>query len=94
MPSAPKFPQIPMPDATNESMQRALSAVISTLSMLTGTDPKSQSGTQANANSVHTFVQDTMPTALNPGDFWLTQSPKVTLSCWTGDRWSHLLDAP
>lgn len=91
---APKFPSIPTPEATLDSLQRSMTAVTSTLAMLTGQDPKSQSGAQASRNMAHTFVQDTQPTAINPGDFWLCQNPKISLSCWTGDRWTHLLDAP
>jgi hypothetical protein len=93
MPTAPKFPQIPIPDGSPESMLQAMVSVIQTLQTLTTSGPKSQSGAQTDRNMAHTFVQDTQPTAINPGDFWLCQKPKVSLSCWTGDRWSHLIDA-
>jgi hypothetical protein len=87
MPSVPKFPEIPTPVATPDSLLRSMTAVISTLQMLTGTGPVSQSGAQTNRNMTHTFVQDTQPTAINPGDLWVCKSPKTSLSCWDGATW-------
>ena len=94
MPQVPRFPNIPSTDGTSESFQKAIIAITQTLAMLTGTDPKSQTGAKADRNMVHTFVQDTPPEALNLGDFWLCKNSKITLSCWDGSRWVHLLDAP
>jgi hypothetical protein len=90
----PRFPVIPIPEATPASLQRAMSAVIQTLTMLTGSDPKSRSGDKADRQMAHVFIQSTQPEALNPGDFWLCQQPKVSLSVWNGAQWVHLVDAP
>lgn len=84
---APDWPEIPTPEASIQSLLRSLTAVISTLQMITGQDAKSRSGTKANRNMCHVFLDNDEPTAINDGDLWLRQGSTITLSVWDGTRW-------
>lgn len=80
----PKFPQIPKPEASVDSLLRAMQPVISTLQMITGTEAKSRSGDKADRHMAHVFVQNTPPTALNVGDIWINDGKG---SYWDGTAW-------
>jgi len=87
----PNFPSITLSDSSNESLQKAMVQVITTLQMLTSPGAKTRDGQQPDRNMQHTFFQNTEPTAYNKGDYWM--APK-NFNVWTGERWQKICDLP
>lgn len=90
----PKFPTIPVPEANPESLHKTCLALKQAVEMLTGNDPKSRSGDQANRFAPHVFVQPTTPTALHEGDLWLCEGPSFTFNIWTKNGWMVIATLP
>lgn len=89
------FPTIPVPTDEPKSLRASIEALKRIVEMLIGADPKALDGSQHSRYAPHVFVQDTVPTALHPGDLWLSTLPSnYTFNIWTGAEWRLLLALP
>jgi hypothetical protein len=82
----PDFPTIPFPEENLGSLKGTCLALKQAVETLMGT--------RGDRPVTRVFVQDTTPTALAKGDFWVKQQPAAVLSYWNGDAWIILANAP